>query len=98
MPVRTPGSSTSASEPEVALGHLAERGGDARHARRDHHAGDLRVEREAVEAEELLEHQRELVGRALGDGGDAPVVDELAVVEETDDGLGVAAVDGEQHG
>ena len=49
-------------------------------------------------AEELLEHQRELVGRALGDGRDAPVVDELAVVEEPDDGLGVAAVDGEQHG
>ena len=49
-------------------------------------------------AEELLEHQRELVGGAVGDGRDAPVVDELAVVEEPDDGLGVAAVDGEQHG
>ena len=84
--------------PEVPLGHLAERGGDARHARRDHHARHVRVEREAVEAEELLEHQRQLVGRPLGHGGDAPVVDELAVGEQADDGLGVAAVDGEQHG
>ena len=63
----------------------------------DHHAGDL-GSRGAVERQELLEHQRELVGRAFGDGGDAPVVDELAVVEEADDGLGVAAVDGEEHG
>ena len=82
---------------EVALGHLAERGGDARDAGRDRDTRHVRVEREAVEAEELLEHQRELVGRAVGDGGDAPVVDELVVVEEPDDGLGVAAVDGEQH-
>ena len=49
-------------------------------------------------AEELLEHQRELVGRAFRDGGDAPVVDDLAVGEEADDGLGVAAVDGDEHG
>ena len=98
MPVRTPGSSTSAANAEVALGHLAQRGGDPRHARRDRDAVTCVVEREAVEAEELLEHERELVGRALGDGGDAPVVDQLAVVEEADDGLGVAAVDGEQHG
>ena len=61
-----------------------------RHARADHHAGDLVVEREAVEPEELLEHQRELVRRAFRDGGDPPVVGELAAVEEADDGLGVA--------
>ena len=35
------------------------------------------VEREPVEAEELLHHQRELVGGAVGVGRDAPVVDEL---------------------
>ena len=60
------------------------------------------VEREAVEAEELLDQQRELVGGALGVGRDAPVVDELvagvAVAVEPDHGLGVADVDGEQHG
>ena len=81
---------------EVALAHLAQRGGDARHAAADHHAGDLRVAC-ALEREELVEHERELVGRALGRGRDAPVVDELAVVEQADDGLGVATVDREQH-
>ena len=51
-----------------------------------------------MEAEELLDHQRELVGGALRHGRDAPVVDELGVVEETDDGLRVAGVDREEHG
>src|SRR5262249_35224401 len=64
----------------------------------DRDAGDVRVEREAVEAQELLEHERELVGGPIGGGGDAPVVDQLAFGEQADDGLGVPAVDGEQHG
>ena len=51
-----------------------------------------------MEAEELLDHERELVGGALGDGRDAPVVDELGVVEEPDDGLRVPGVDRQQHG
>ena len=66
---------------------------------------------EAVEAEELLEHQGVLVGGALDVGGDAPVVDQRRVgqtplevgvdgfeVVEADDGLGVADVEGEEHG
>ncbi len=96
-------------EAEVALGHLAHRGGDARHRRAQRHAVDVLVEAEAVEAEELLHEQRELVRRALGRGRDAPVVEQVAlgarawrlgvVVEpvQPDDGLGVADVDGEQH-
>ena len=50
-----------------------------------------------MEAEELLDHQRELVGGAVGVGRDAPVVGQLATVEEPDDGLRVADVDREQH-
>jgi hypothetical protein len=50
-----------------------------------------------VEAEELLEHQGHLVGSALGRRRDAPVVDELAIGEQADHRLGVAAVDGQQH-
>ena len=50
-----------------------------------------------METEELLDHQRQLVGGALRHGRDTPVVDELGVVEETDDGLCVAGVDREQH-
>ena len=50
-------------------------------------------EREAVEAEELLHHQRELVGGAVGVGRDAPVVDEIVAAEQPDDRLGVAGVD-----
>ena len=60
-------------------------------------------------AEELLEQQGVLVGGALDVGGDAPVVEQVGVGEhgwpgrpsvvegvETDDGLGVADVDGQQ--
>jgi hypothetical protein len=43
-----------------------------------------------VEAEELLDHQRELVGRARRDRRDPPVVRELTPLEQPDDGLGVA--------
>ena len=67
---------------------------------------------EAVEAEELLQHEGVLVGGALDVGGDAPVVDQARVgqapvdvgvvvgleVVEPDHGLGVADVDGEEHG
>ena len=64
-----------------------------------------------MEAEELLEHEGVLVGGALHVGGDAPVVDQRGVGEppvdvgvdrlevvEADDGLGVADVEGEEHG
>ena len=84
-------------EPEVAPGHVAQRRGDPRHPGAHRDAVDLVVEGEPVEAEELLDHERELVGGALGRGGDAPVVGEIGPVEESDDGLGVAGVDREQH-
>ena len=65
----------------------------------------------AVEAKELLQHEGVLVGRALHVGGDPPVVDQGRVgqaalqvgvvlgieVVETDHGLGVADVEGEQE-
>ena len=64
-----------------------------------------------MEAEELLEHEGVLVGGALDVGGDAPVVDQGGVGEpaldvgvvgievvEADHGLGVADVEGEEHG
>ena len=40
----------------------------------------------------------ELVGRRLAHGGEAPVLDELAVAEGAQVGLRVAGVDGEEHG
>jgi hypothetical protein len=55
------------------------------------------AEREAVEPEELLDCEREFVGRALGIGCDAPVVGQRRVVEHPDERLGVSDVDGEQH-
>ena len=50
-----------------------------------------------METEELLDHQRELVGGAVRVGRDAPVVREVGAVEETDHRLGVADVDREKH-
>src|SRR4051812_1364624 len=49
-------------KPEVAVRHLAQLRGDARNAGRDRDSGDRIVEGEAMKAEELLDHQRELVG------------------------------------
>ena len=51
-----------------------------------------------MEAEELLHHERELVGGAIGDGRDAPVVDEFRLAEQPDDRLRVPGVDRQQHG
>ncbi len=64
-----------------------------------------------MEAEELLQHEGVLVGRALHVGGDSPVVDQAGVgrpttlvgigrlqVVEADRRLGVADVEGEEHG
>jgi hypothetical protein len=60
------------------------------------------VEAVAVEAEELLHQQGQLVRRAVGVGGETPVVDELraptGVLVEADDRLRVAAVHDEEHG
>ena len=99
-------------EPEVALGHAAQRPGDPGHRRADGDAVDVVVlPGEPVEAEELLEHEGVLVGGALDVGGDAPVVDQARVGQapldvgvdrlelvEPDHGLGVADVEGEEHG
>jgi hypothetical protein len=97
--------------PEVALAHPAQRPGHPGHRRAHADAGDVVVEREAVEAQELLDDQRMLVGGALGVGGDAPVVEQMGVsqratdvvlvvgleVVEPDDGLRVADVDDQEH-
>ena len=79
MPVFTPGSMTSGLEAEVALGHLPDAGGDRRHRRAQGDAVDVLVEAEAVEAEELLHEQGQLVAGALGVGGDAPVVEQVTL-------------------
>ena len=82
---------------EVPIGHRAQLGGDARHAGRDGNTRDRRVEREAMKAEELLHHQRELVRRAVGNRRDAPVIDELGIAEQPDDRLRVSGINCEQH-
>ena len=46
-----------------------------------------------MEAKELLHHERQLVGRAVGNRGDAPVIDQLGVAEQPDDRLRVARID-----
>ena len=50
-----------------------------------------------MHAHQALEQDRELVGGAAGVGGDPPVLDDLLAVEQAEDGVGVADVDGEQH-
>jgi hypothetical protein len=44
-----------------------------------------------------LEHHRDLVGRAPGIGVDPPMLDDLVALEQAEDGVGIADVDGEQH-
>ena len=55
-----------------------------------------------VVTDETLDGQREFVGGDLGFGADAPVLGDLRVIagagDQADDGVGVADVDGEQHG
>ena len=55
------------------------------------------VAEQRVHAHQALEEDGELVGGAAGVGGDPPVLDDLLAVEEAEDGVGVADVDGEQH-
>ena len=56
--------------------HLAQGGGDARHRRRHRHARDHLVDVHAVEVEQLREQQGVLVGGAVGDRRQPPVVGE----------------------
>ena len=56
--------------------HLAQRGRDAGHRRRHRHAGHHLVDVHAVEVEQLREQQGVLVGGALGDGRQPPVMGE----------------------
>ena len=64
--------------------------------------GYRRREADAVdrlEVDEAADERAELVARALGFGRHAPVLDQLAVVEQPEDRLGVTHVDGKQrHG
>jgi hypothetical protein len=52
---------------------------------------------DALEVEEPGEEHAELVRGARPLGREAPVVGELAVAVETERGLGVADIDGEEH-
>ena len=58
-------------EVEVLVRHHAQHLGDDRHHRRDDHAVDVAAERQILERHQPAEHQRELVGRAVGIGRDA---------------------------
>ena len=52
----------------------------------------------AAQREQVAQHRAELVGGRLAHGGEAPVLDELAVAERAEVGLRVAGVDDEEHG
>ena len=55
------------------------------------------VAEQRVHAHQALQQHRELVGGAAGVGGDPPVLDDVLAVEQAEDGVGVADVDGQQH-
>ena len=62
---------------------------------------DRRVEvgqADAAQLEQVAQRGAELVGRGVAHGGEAPVLDELAVAIGPEVGLGVADVDDEEHG
>ena len=56
------------------------------------------VEAHAAQREQVAQRGAELVGGRLAHGGEAPVLDELAVAEGAQMGLRVADVDDEEHG
>ncbi len=90
-------------EVEVELADLAQDGIERRDDRGDDDAGDD-GHLEVVEGEEVLEDDAALGGGLVDGRGDAPVGDELrrlrlgGEVVEAEDRVGVADVDGEEHG
>ena len=97
---------------EVALREASERSGDPGDRRAQGHALHIGPPVEAVESQELLDHERVLVGGPFHVGRDPPVVEQRRVrqpapvlsrcgvvtvdVVEADHGLGVADVDDQQ--
>ena len=53
---------------------------------------------EAFELEQLVEPHRIFVGGAARVGGDPPARADLPVIDQREDDIGVAGIDGEQHG
>lgn len=85
----------------VAPGDLAQLVQDRGDGGADRDAVDAVAEfvaEQRVHAHQALEEHGQFVGGAAGVGGDAPVLDDLLPVEQAEDGVRVAYVDGEQHG
>ena len=82
---------------EVALAHREPLRLERRHRRGDDRRADV-GEPDAAQLEQVAHRRAELVGGRLGHGREAPVLDEPAVAKRAEVRLGVADVDGEQHG
>ena len=81
----------------VAAEHLPHLVQDGRHRRAQRDSGDVRVLELGALREQALQDDRQLIGGAVGDGGDAPVLDHLLAVEDAEHGVGVAHIDRQQH-
>ena len=75
-----------------ALGEALVLADERRHRRREADALDL------LEVDEAPDQRAQLVRRALRLRGDAPVLEQLGLAVEPEDGLRVARVDCEEHG
>ena len=84
-------------ELEIALGHLPERRRQPGDDRGDGHAFHVPEQRHFPMSEEIVDQREMFVAGALVVGGDAPVVCQLVILVEADDGLGVADVDDKEH-
>ena len=93
MPVLTPGPTTSSSRVEVPPGEGLVLAHEHRHGGREANAVHV-LEVEVGELEQAVEQRGDLVGRALGLRRDPPVARQPAAVEDAEDGLRVADVDG----
>src|SRR5207244_3890016 len=77
---------------DVALDEVAVLAGELGHSGRDDDAVQL------LELHEAGEQRTQLVAGAVALGGDPPVLAQALPFEEPDDSLGVAYVNGQQHG
>src|ERR1700722_2318087 len=81
---------------EVALDHGAPFGAEDGHGGGDDRGVDV-GHRDVAQLEQVAQRGAELVGGGLADGGEAPVLAQLALAEGPEVGLGVSDVDGQQH-
>ena len=81
----------------AALGHGRRGARQSRHHRRERDAGDV-GQRSAVEAEQVVDQHLELVGRARGSGRRPPGGNDRLPGHKAEGQIGVADVEGEQHG